>query len=912
MWIKRICALVVTLAMCLQITATISFAEKSVEKTNDPVIQMTNSKIDEESNLELENEPKKQENESIKESATKVKVRNARSVDAVKSNVIDINSKEDFLKLYNSEISNSVGVLYDEKTYGVRGKTINLNTDISVSSDEINAQFPENTKFKNYERSFQLSDSDFHGNGHTITITQGERNIYPLFGNVENSTNSEKTIDNLNIVYKGNVYGSGFARSINSSFYKEYINIHNIDVKVEGDILPIVIYEIYLKTGTVYDKTPVGAKTMATGFAGTMDYVRGTKINVHVDGNIGSINQPKVYEVLNSDFYKKDSEAYPDKYKKTVSSDAYGFTSGYTFANDNVGFVYLDDINVDIGNSLISHGIYCGAQSGLFGGGLGKMKMENINVKAGGDVLTIIDDNNGEVENDKVLFLGNTAATSYASGFGFGIHYLNNANISVGGNITVDNRINYETSIAALGISYDNGIARGLENIIPRTIKNVNLNVNGNVQALTNQNLPFDFSGELPQVASVAGAGNFDEPFADKQNGVYSENNFENNNITVNGEVKVDANRCNGLALLWGGLTGQKNTFNVSKINLNAKGEDWDVVAPFYEVFKANNNRVNIGTIESVSEGKGYVSAFGYSVYRANNNKVNVGDIKTTGAYSFGGYACKLAKVPPYYSRGDVEPKVYDEHITLPESITFKKPSSSCMIGGFSSQNNGIPVENCSVSIPKEIVVDSKQSVNVGGFVSASFYDDNVFEHCNADIGKIDVKNCASANIGGFSSFSSDPVGFKNSKAHIGDIKVETPGTANIGGFLGKAYNYNVENCAALIDGNIEVNGAYWPNAGGFAGYLYNGSIKNSAAQIGGDIVLDNAGGTACAAGFAGHCYGTDIERSTALTFGNIKGKSNKMACLSAFVGDFDVNPKSNVHRNNSVKNSAAYLGGNI
>ena len=231
MRIKKGCAIALSLALCLQFTPTFALAENVAEGqpkevTNQadgpseavaPEVNSDKSQVSkqvDDKGVQNKGEvPKK----SMLKSAAPSELRT--ESEPAQSDTIEINSKEDFLKFYNTETGSLSPVLHDEMVYGVQGKTINLNTDIVVSSDEINMQIDRNKRYKNYEHSFQLVDSNFHGNNHKITITQGKRTIYPLFGSICNlsSSDGEKTIDNLNIEYKGDVKGSGFARYINLS-----------------------------------------------------------------------------------------------------------------------------------------------------------------------------------------------------------------------------------------------------------------------------------------------------------------------------------------------------------------------------------------------------------------------------------------------------------------------------------------------------------------------------------------------------------------------------------------------------------------------------------------------------------------------------------------------------------------------
>lgn len=59
---------------------------------------------------------------------------------AVERTKVEINSNEDFITLWNTEIPRSAGVDGDWHRYGVHNTDVVLNTDISISSDDIYAQ----------------------------------------------------------------------------------------------------------------------------------------------------------------------------------------------------------------------------------------------------------------------------------------------------------------------------------------------------------------------------------------------------------------------------------------------------------------------------------------------------------------------------------------------------------------------------------------------------------------------------------------------------------------------------------------------------------------------------------------------------------------------------------------------------
>lgn len=225
---------------------------------------------------------------------------------------IEIYSKEDFLKLWNTteyyegygSSKYQPGSGYDRGDawhHGVKNADIVLKADIEVSSDDINAPIIKNEHDPVYNFGFGMNSCSFDGEGHTVTVTKGKRDIYPLFGDIKNDayTETPREIKNLTIVYKGDVIGSAFARNIYSlNSYNPTVDykISNIEVAVEGSILPYAT----LMPGNQYDKrndidkaayddeARIDTENFAVGMACAVDSVQIDGYKLHVRGNIGS------------------------------------------------------------------------------------------------------------------------------------------------------------------------------------------------------------------------------------------------------------------------------------------------------------------------------------------------------------------------------------------------------------------------------------------------------------------------------------------------------------------------------------------------------------------------------------------------------------------------------------------------
>lgn len=121
---------------------------------------------------------------------------------------IHIRTKDELLTLLNT-VYRENATSGNEYRYGVENTDIYLEGDFTISSDEINAPITSNSVAELRHNSFYMTNSSFYGQSHTITIEKGTRDMYSLFGDLSTNNKMVDMIKDLNIVYKGDVIGSG-------------------------------------------------------------------------------------------------------------------------------------------------------------------------------------------------------------------------------------------------------------------------------------------------------------------------------------------------------------------------------------------------------------------------------------------------------------------------------------------------------------------------------------------------------------------------------------------------------------------------------------------------------------------------------------------------------------------------------
>lgn len=172
----------------------------------------------------------------------------------------------------------------------------------------------------------------FNGDNHTITV---EGDGGPLFETLRGS------VSNLNLVFEGDVAGAPFAIDAGVKDDKVGIMLENIDVEVQGDILPADhdysnYYACDLKPeystyGNWYIHFGGEAKHLATGFAWYLWGASVENVSVTVNGNVGTTN--KLDEDTTATgfayFALKGNASSAVKYNK-VSIDVMGDIQSYT------------------------------------------------------------------------------------------------------------------------------------------------------------------------------------------------------------------------------------------------------------------------------------------------------------------------------------------------------------------------------------------------------------------------------------------------------------------------------------------------------------------------------------------------------------------------------------------------------
>lgn len=379
---------------------------------------------------------------------------------------ITINSKEDLIKLLNNKITvgASVGDMY---RYGVKNANITLNADCEISSDDINADITENTTYPKYKFAFYMENCNFYGNSHTIKITKGTREMYPLFGDLKVRDYFQSHIKDLNLVYEGDLCGTGFAQNIRTEYNMESYIIENINIKVNGNLLP----DMYERDMSWNPNVKYHIFTgQAAGFAFRMASAKLNNINIHVSGDIGLLD-PQV-------------KNYNDgKYNK-VEIGAYGFISDNgkdTFGNTKNSkenhFRDVTNLNIKVDGSILAGSIHSIAQAAGLGYNVQAKKFKDVKLEVKGDIKAINKGSTG-------IELGTEHTPISATGIAHNIHYLENVEVKIGGSIESENNVQLSVPTYACGIGawdYENRLDKkqGLLESFPLTIKNVNLSVGG-------------------------------------------------------------------------------------------------------------------------------------------------------------------------------------------------------------------------------------------------------------------------------------------------------------------------------------------------------------------------------------------------------------------------------------------------
>ena len=785
---------------------------------------------------------------------------------------IEINSKEDFLSLWNKEefysgfgpSSYQPGPGYDKGDawhHGVKNKDIVLNVDIEVSSDEINGPIQKNEHDPIYNFGFGIDSCTFNGNNHTITVTKGTREIYPLFGDIKSAYNNEtsRDIKDLNIVYKGDVMGSAFARNIlSSNSFSPVVDykISNIKVDVEGSILPYATLipaiqslgrEDFQKSD-YSDFARLDTETFAVGMAYLLDSAEIDGYTLNVKGNIGS---PEV---------KKHEYAKTDL--------VHARTSGL-FIRKNMRdfkvFAGVKNVNINVDGGIYAHSQNFRAEAFGIGDDVQNKRYYNLNIDVKGDIEA--------KATGKIVFTKNYSyghEPSLAAGFARDFHQLENSQINVGGSIRSINETDIDMDTTAAGIGLfdyinnhkgpnDSGVTD--ENSLeehPLTVKNVEVTVGGDIYAESTKEPKYKKdNGDKDIIIKTQAVGGMLNTL---ESGLINFDNFSDNKIKVNGDIVAksdygqETKAAYSRAFLWGYFTGNNNEFSANSIKSTAK-DNFAYAAPYLHFLKGEKNKVSVPSGIFVDSSEDYAAGVATYVteYDGEKNTAEVGPITTTHPAELGGFATEVKahrnhKNPnstdkrKYY----VAPVVKNVHIE-PEIIVNsdgQEGNSKVWLGGFTAYNAGT-IENCSVKLKDPIVLKVSGDAKVGGFVGE-------------DGDKI-----------------------LNSSACIKSIEVDGGGNhLNVAGFAAYANGDTIKNSSAFINDSIKVTNGNYVKVGGFRGIAFDCRDDNNSAQVGEDISVTNNSGSITVGGYAGTVkaysgqVNPEIFNSTALVFGDVKGQT--------------------------------------
>lgn len=805
----------------------------------------------------------------------------------VAKEVIEINTKADLIALLNRVHPSSSGVPGDQKRYGIIDSTINLNADIEISSDDINSQIPENTLYTKYEHAFKMENSSFLGNGHTITITQGTRRIYPLFGELRVSgadTGFVAQVERLSLVYKGNVYGSGFARMITQAWFGNTNHrIQQINITVEGSILPIS--EKFWTQNLNSENT----QAKAAGFAEYVDGAEIKDVNITVAGDIGTLT--------------------PEKQEHAQTELIYGRSSGFILARNsrasNAALQPIDNLNISVAGSILGGSKHFKAEALGLGYDLQEKKFTNVTLNVVKDIKVVADGDS--------LF---TTPYSYlhdphiASAVGHDLHHIENSTIHIGGDISAANNSNVGMKTNATGIGdwdYLNDLTDPVLQQNPLTINNLTLTVGGSVKATsTAPQYETDATGIVTR-ASSGFSNNINSGF---ENYEY----FQGNTIKILGDVIADSQEGFSVAELWGYFTGAGNDFSAKSVRaVSQKGTT--IAAPFYHFLNGKNNTVTL-TDGVFSQGaKAYVGGWAYIATQMDNlvdkNVMNVKNVISDGTYGAGGFAYQITT---HKNQPDVIAEIKNTNIVL-DKFEQGTTIESAYVGGFVAYNRGT-IADSSTKIPGIALIGVKSFV--GGFVG---YNLGPITSSTADSGPITITGFG--DTGGFVGYNGAfPI--ENSVANITSISVNgdpqriAENHQNIGGFAGRVSGGMTTGSAAFVRDSITASSGNYVNLGGFIGIGTDIAQSGNSAQVGENLISIENIGVVNIGGYAGRIIASangnaSVDTATALIFGKIEGRTEKTDFPSFSAGGIGVlQGQPNSAGAAVLKDSASYVGGEI
>lgn len=763
---------------------------------------------------------------------------------------------------------------------------IYLMEDIVISSDDVNVPIPGNKKDPIYNIGLGLSNCNFHGGGHTITIKKGERDIYPLFRELTSfAWGKTQEIKDLNIVYEGDVVGSAFAMSIPTASSSK-VKISNVNVTVKGSILPYVnvsgdynkdeIERADIPSEIKGDSKRVDSENFAVGLARYADNVEIDGYKLKVEGDIGSPELKKHPCAVTEHVHSIAAGLF---YKKQRKSDI---------------FTEIKNVNIEVDGGIYSHSNDFRAESYGVAQDLQHKRLYDLTLKVGKDIEAVATGKNNFSSDYRMW-----GVPSIASGVSNELHHLERADINVGGDIKSVNETDIVMETFASGIAkydYDNGYKSPDDPQVtdennlqkhPLTVKNVKLNVGGSVRAESKKEVKYKPKDEKEVGIGTQAVGGM---LNDYNGGLINFDDFSKNEITINGDIIANSNYGTNLhngfsrACLWGYFIGGSNKFSANSINSTAISNT-AFGAPFIHYLNGLRNTVNVPggiNLDSLEDyGGGY--ALNLTNFSGVGAKAYVTKITSTHPAKIGGFAATIIEHPAHKDKTKTEgryiyvkPLVRSVNVepTIIINSDAKNYKTNTWVGGFVGDNYGI-VQNSSVLIKEPIEIKTMSDVNLGGFVG---YNEGKIILCAADVKSISVD-------------SSD-------------------NNINAGGFCGYSWGDTIKNSSVLVEDSIKSNNGYEVNLGGFRGMSVNFTDDNNAAQVGEDIISTNNNKKVYLGGYAGRTQAAkgdvSVDNSTSLVFGSIKGETKEAEHTSmsggfigmAFGGDY--------------KNSAAYTGGEI
>ena len=700
--------------------------------------------------------------------------------------------------------------------------------------------------------------------------------MYSFFGDLSTNNQSVDTIKDLNIVYNGDVIGSGFARNIGSHHNMDSHIIENINITVNGNILPFVVE-------TVNNRMVA----MSAGFGFGIVSTKVDKVKINVSGNIGS--ETPVADTSDLDFVYSRSAGF-------MLDRVHRFSSQNNFRD-------ITNLDIKVGGSILAVSTgYLSEADGL-GHDIQAKNFKNIKLDVGGDIKAV---NNGDYKLPFSLSKWNPIT---ASAIGYKLHHLENLDINIGGSVMAINNGDLNIPTMAMGIGrydYENDLSDDELQTYPLTIKNVILNVGKNISATANQ----DYRENDKRVSTFACAGFMNDMYG----GLDNYDVFEDNTINVKGNVESNNKAGFSNAWLWGYFMGDRNSLSAN--SLIANNESGGVyAAPFRAFVKGQNNKVKLNS-DIIAKGNwGQVGGFAEAVTKFDGKEDgNIIDIKgfdLEGIGRFGGFAAVASK---HKNQPNVDIDIKNVDLSL-ENITINSPLKNAVIGGFISQNEG-KIENCKVH-GKDFTVNNSSDAYTGGFTGNNTSEGKLINNI-VYFDNLTVKG--SGSVGGYVGLNSREI--DKSFANVKGINFDGDGSNDqmIGGFLGFGYGGSINNSGAFVENSITATKAGDAYLGGFAGLAYGGKFSNDAAQVGENITSLNNTGSANIGGFAGNIqaymddddniHNTSVDNSTSLVFGDIRGESNvseEVGIASGFVG-FIVNGD----KSQGITNSASYVGGKL